>query len=186
MKKTVLMPIAPGIEELEAVTLIDVLRRAGAEVVVASVAEMQVVASRGVKLAADKKIGECVNTIFDLIVLPGGMPGAEHLRDSADLTRMLKQQCQAGRLYGAICASPAMVLQHHGLLAGKQATCYPAFAEKLTDSSKASIECRVVVDHNCITSQGPGTAMEFALKLVGLLFGPAKIKEVAGPMLIRG
>ena len=90
MKKTVLVPIAPGIEEIEAVTIIDVLRRAGAEVVVASVADLQIVASRGVKLTADKRIADCARSTFDLIALPGGMPGAEHLRDSAELVLLLK------------------------------------------------------------------------------------------------
>lgn len=185
MKKTVLVPIAPGIEEIEAVTIIDVLRRAGAEVVVASVADLQVVASRGVKLIADKRIADCVRQTFDLIALPGGMPGAEHLRDSAELVALLKAQQKAGRLYAAICASPAVALQVHGLLEGRQATCYPSMADKLTGSSKASIASRVVVDKNCVTSGGPGTAMEFALKLVELLYGPAKAKEVAAPMLFK-
>jgi protein deglycase len=185
MKKKVLVPIAPDIEELEAVTIIDVLRRAGAEVVVASVSDLQIVASRGVTLVADKRIADCAHQSFDLIALPGGMPGAEHLRDSADLALLLRHQHKDGRLFAAICASPAVVLQYHGLLEGRQATCYPAFAEQLTGSTKASIESRVVVDKNCITSRGPGTAMEFALKLVELLYSPAKAKEVAAPMLVK-
>jgi 4-methyl-5(b-hydroxyethyl)-thiazole monophosphate biosynthesis len=185
MKKTILVPIAPGIEEIEAVTIIDVLRRAGAEVVVASVSDLQIVASRGVKLVADKFIADCARQTFDLIALPGGMPGAEHLGDCAALIAMLKAQHKAGRFYAAICASPAVVLQVHGLLEGRQATCHPAFAENLTGSTKASIESRVVVDTNCVTSRGPGTAMEFALKLVELLYSPAKAKEVAAPMLVN-
>jgi protein deglycase len=185
MKKTVLVPIAPGIEEIEAVTIVDVLRRAGAEVVVASVADLQVVASRGVKLTADKRIADCARQSFDLIALPGGMPGAEHLRDCDDLALLLHQQHKAGRLYAALCASPAVVLHYHGLLEGRQATCHPAFAEKLTGSTRASIESRVVVDQNCVTSRGPGTAMEFALKLVELLFGSAKANEIAAPMLVK-
>jgi protein deglycase len=185
MKKSVLVPIATGIEEIEAVTIIDVLRRAGVEVVVASVGDLQIVASRGVKIVADKLIAECANRIFDLIALPGGMPGAEYLRDSGELTAMLKAQHKAGRLYAAICASPAVVLQYHGLLEGRQATCYPSLAEKLTGSSKASLAARVIVDKNCITSGGPGTAMEFALKLVECLCGQAKAKEVAGPMIVK-
>jgi protein deglycase len=185
MKKKVLVPIAPDIEELEAVTIIDVLRRAGAEVVVASVSDLQIVASRGVTLVADKRIADCAHQSFDLIALPGGMPGAEHLRDSADLALLLRHQHKDGRLFAAICASPAVVLQYHGLLEGRQATCYPAFAEQLTGSTRASIESPVVVDKNCITSRGPGTAMEFALKLVEILYSPAKAKEVAAPMLVK-
>jgi len=93
------VPIANGSEEIEAVCIIDVLRRAGAEVTVASVDELQVTASRGVKLVADKRMVSCVETTYDLIVLPGGMPGAEHLRDSKPLVNLLKRQQEEGRLY---------------------------------------------------------------------------------------
>ena len=118
MDKKVLVPIADGTEEIEAVTLIDVLRRAGVQVTVASVSALQVTASRGVKLVADKLIADCKNEPYDLIVLPGGMPGAEHLRDCTALIALLKAQQQGGKLYGAICASPAVALAPHGLLDG--------------------------------------------------------------------
>ncbi len=184
MAKKVLVPIADGSEEIEAVCIIDTLRRAGAEVTVASVDRLQVTASRGVKLVADVRIADCTKQTYDCIALPGGMPGAEHLRDSTELSRMLKEQKQAGRLYAAICASPAVVLQHHGLLEKTKATCFPALRNKL-NPAYASQE-RVVVDSNCVTSQGPATAIEFALKLVELLFGPAKAKEVGTAMLFAG
>ncbi len=183
MAKRVLVPIADGTEEIEAVCIIDTLRRAGAEVTVASVGKLQVTASRGVKLVADALIADCTGKTYDCIALPGGMPGAEHLRDSAELIAMLKKQKAAGRLYGAICASPAVALQPHGLLAGIRATCYPSMRNKL-DPACACDE-RVVVDGNCVTSQGPGTAIEFALKLVELLYGPQKTKEVGDPMLVK-
>ena len=122
MAKKVLVPIANGSEEIEAVCIIDTLRRAGLEVTVASVADVQIEASRGVKIVADASIGDCAGQTYDAIVLPGGMPGAEHLRDSAPLVEMLKKQKDAGRLYAAICASPAVVFQHHGLLEGVRAT----------------------------------------------------------------
>jgi 4-methyl-5(b-hydroxyethyl)-thiazole monophosphate biosynthesis len=182
MKKTALVPIADGTEEIEAVTIIDVLRRAGADVVVASVGGREVVASRGVKIVADCLIGVCGGRPFDLVVLPGGMPGAEHLRDNETLKRILMEQSAAGRLFGAICASPAVVLEAHGLLKNRRATCHPGHIDKLSDPTSA--QARVVVDGHCITSQGPGTAMEFALKLVELLFGPDKAAAVAGPMVI--
>ena len=158
------------------------MRRAQAEVVVASVGAKEVTCSRGVKITADKLIGECLDDTFDMIVLPGGIPGAENLRDSADLTNMLKQQAGAGGLFGAICASPAVVLQAHGLLENRQATSHPGFADQLTPN--ASIESRVVVDGNCITSRGPGTAIEFALKLVEILYGKEKAAEVGEPMVL--
>jgi 4-methyl-5(b-hydroxyethyl)-thiazole monophosphate biosynthesis len=182
MSKSVLVPIADGNEEIEAVTIIDVLRRAGADVTVASVNDLQITASRGVKLVADCRIDACADRLFDLVVLPGGMPGAEHLRDNPILAQILDHQHARGALYAAICASPAVVFEPHGLLQGRQATAHPAFVDQLKDPSSAS--SRVVVDGNCVTSRGPGTAMEFALTLVGLLFGKAKRDEVAAPMVI--
>jgi 4-methyl-5(b-hydroxyethyl)-thiazole monophosphate biosynthesis len=183
MLKKVLVPIADGSEEIEAVCIIDVLRRAGAEVTVASVDDLQVTASRGVKLVADALITECVDRTYDLIVLPGGMPGAEHLRDSTELIEILRHQKRDGRLYGAICASPVVVLQHHSLLQGRKATSHPNFSDDL--EKREDIDSRVVVDGNCVTSRGPGTAIEFALKLVELLFGSKKASEVAGPIIVR-
>jgi 4-methyl-5(b-hydroxyethyl)-thiazole monophosphate biosynthesis len=183
MAKKVLVPIADGSEEIEAVCLIDTLRRASAEVTVASVDRLQVTASRGVKLVADARISDCTGQTYDCIALPGGMPGAEHLRNSAELITMLKKQKQAGKLYAAICAAPAVALAPHGLLDGVKATCYPGMRSKLHPAYAS--EERVVVDGNCITSQGPGTAIEFALKLVELLFGPQKAKEVGDPMIVR-
>jgi len=183
MTKKVLVPIANGTEEIEAVNIIDILRRAEADVTVASVCELQITASRGVNMVADRLIADCANETYDLIALPGGMPGAEHLRDSEVLTQLLKRQAREGRLYAAICAAPVVVLQHHGLLTNRRATCYPSFADSLTN--RDAVEQRVVVDGNCITSQGPGTAMEFALKLVELLFGQQKADLVARRVLSR-
>jgi 4-methyl-5(b-hydroxyethyl)-thiazole monophosphate biosynthesis len=181
MSKKVLVAIADGIEELEAVTIVDVLRRAEADVTVASVDARQITASRGVKLVADAVISDCTGKVYDLIALPGGMRGAEHLRDSKELTEMLKGQAASGRLYAAICASPAVVLKPHGLLENKKATCYPSL---LLDLDKPE-QAKVVVDDNCITSQGPGTALEFSLKLVEMLFSREKSREVANAMLAK-
>ena len=182
MPKKVLVPIADGSEEIEAVCIIDVLRRAGADVTVASVDGLQVTASRGVKIVADTLIADCAGTAFDLIALPGGMPGAEHLRDSVELIRLLRRQQAEGRLCAAICASPAVVLQHHGFLGGRKATSHPNFVDRLENREQA--DSRVVVDGNLITSRGPGTAIEFALKLVELLFGSEKAAEVGKPMVL--
>jgi len=183
MEKTVLVPVADGTEELEAVAIIDVLRRAGATVTVASVTgARQITASRGVVIVADALIEECGQMDFHLVVLPGGIPGAEHLRDSADLTRILKHQREKELLYGAICASPAVVLEHHGLLAGRQATCHPSFVDQLT--AKDQVDARVVMDGNCLTSRGAGTAVEFALALVERLYGKGKREEVAISMVV--
>ena len=181
MSKKVLVPIADGTEEIEAVCIIDTLRRAGADVTVASVGTLQVTASRGVKLVADVMIANCAGVTYDCIVLPGGMPGAEHLRDSAELIAKLKEQKASDRLYAAICAAPAVVLHHHGLLKNVRATCYPSMQSQL-DPNHISNE-RVVVHGQCVTAQGPAVAIEFALKLVEMLFGLAKAKEVGKAML---
>ncbi|MFO7494800.1 MAG: DJ-1/PfpI family protein [Desulfobacterales bacterium] len=183
MRKKVLVPIADGVEEIEAVCIIDVLRRAGAEVTVAAVNTLEVTAARGVRLVADCRLEDCAAERFELIALPGGQPGAEHLRDCAVLTALLRDQVRQNRLYAAICAAPVVVLQHHGLLAGRRATCHPALADRLDPA--AGPGARVVVDGNCVTSQGPGTALEFALELVTRLFGPERAEAVAGPMLAR-
>ena len=182
MVNKVLIPIADGSEEIEAVCLIDTLRRAGIDVTVASVDKLQVTASRGVKLVADALIADCANQTYDCIALPGGMPGAEHLRDSAELTIILKHQAEEKRLFGALCASPAVVLEHHRLLAGRRATCHPGFVDQLKE--RDSVDERVVVDGNCLTSRGPGTAVEFALALVEALYGRTKREAVAGPMVV--
>jgi len=178
----VLVPIADGTEEIEAVCIIDVLRRAGAEVTVASVDNLEITASRGVQIVADCLIEDCQDIDYTLIVLPGGIPGAERLRDSPLLIQLLHRHKAAGGLYGAICAAPALVLSHHGLLEGCPVTGHPAFADQLNDGQPVAE--RVVTGDRCITSQGPGTALEFALALVARLFGPDRATEVAAPMLV--
>lgn len=177
MAKKVLVPIADGIEEIEAACIVDVLRRAQVVVTVASVGQLQISGSRGVKIVADCLISECANEIYDLIALPGGMPGAEHLRDSKTLKVMLAAQAQEGRYFAAICASPVVVLKHHGLLGQKRATCFPAMVNQLENQDMASE--RVVLDGLCVTSQGPATAIEFSLKLVELLCSGSKAQEIS-------
>lgn len=179
MSKKVLVPIADGVEEIEVVTIIDTLRRAGAEVIVAAVNNLQITAARGTKIIADKPLSSCIGD-YDLIVLPGGMPGTEYLRDNAQLIDMLKKQRNANKLYAAICAAPVIVLQHHGLLGGLKATCYPGLWNQLKNKSEA----RVVVDKNCITSQGPGTALEFTIKLIELLFDVEKATQISKSLVM--
>ncbi len=180
--KKVLIPIADGSEELEIVAIADTLRRAGAEVTVASITgELQITASRNVKIVADKLLVDCIKETYDLIVLPGGALGSQNLGECSELVTLLQQQQQAGRFYAAICAAPAEVLQHHGLLKGLRATCYPH--PDLTKQLEHYESARVVVDGSCITSQGPGTALEFAIKLVELLFDKNKAEQIAEEML---
>lgn len=180
----VLVPLADGSEEIEAVTIIDTLRRAGAQVMVASVEDsLTVTCSRGVRLEADGRIDDYKEQLFAAIALPGGMPGAERLRDCSTLQTLLVAQAASDRLITAICAAPAVVLKPGGFLDGRQATCHPAFAQQLAD--KSQVDSRVVVDGNVITSRGPGTALEFALTLVKTLYGASKAEEVAGPMVLH-
>lgn len=181
----VLVPVANGTEEIEAVTIIDTLVRSGAKVTVASVSsDKNVICSRGVKLQADVLIGECLSNNWDIIVCPGGMPGAEHLRDSKELTDLLNTQALQNKYIAAICASPAIVLATHNLLGNKSATCYPAskFITAIEKKAKYSME-KVVVDGNIITSQGPGTSLLFSLKLVELLYGPEQALLLSKEMI---
>ncbi|RMF22117.1 MAG: DJ-1/PfpI family protein [Cyanobacteria bacterium J083] len=184
MSKSVLVPIADGSEDIEAVTLIDVLRRAQAQLIVASVKEddLAVTAARGTRIIADTLINKCAAQNFDLIALPGGLPGADIMSECEILIAMLKQQKARGGNYAAICASPARVLEVHGLLAGKRATCYPSMAGELVEGKY--VAAPVVVDANCITSQGPGTAMLFALQLVEILFGKNLRQTIAKQLLV--
>jgi len=187
-EKHVLVPIANGSEEIEAVSIIDVLRRAGAKVTVASVEkEKLVTASRKTLLQADVLLSECKDQNFDGIFLPGGMPGAERLRDNDQLISLLKQQASSGRWYGAICASPAVALLPHGLLKDKKnVTCHPGFYPQLVkEIPEAKKDARVCVDGNCITSQGPGTSLEFSLEIVRRLLGQETAVKVATPMCLN-
>jgi len=183
MDKKILVPLADGAEEIEAMTIIDVLRRAGATVTVAGIGSLQVTAAHGVRMIADRLISQCTEDTYDMIALPGGMPGADNLRASKPLADLLVRQQKEDRWYAAICASPAVVLAPLGLLAGRHATCYPGFTEKLQGATVS--DDRVVVDGRCITSKGPASAMEFAVTLVSVLFGEARANEVAAGLLMK-
>ena len=180
--KSVLVPIADGSEEIETACIQDTLVRAGASVTVASVeGHLQCTMSRGLKIVADKSIDEVAGLSFDAIALPGGMPGAERLRDSATLTSMLKEHAAAGKLTAAVCASPAVVFAAHGLLPEGPATCYPApvFMAEI----EGWIASEAVVNGNVVTSQGPGSSLQFALKLVELLYDEETAESLALQML---
>lgn len=178
------MPIGYGTEEMEAVILVDVLRRAGANVVLASVEpQLEIEASSGTRLVADTSISTCSDEIFDLIALPGGMPGSARLRDSEILRKITSKHAEEKRLYGAICAAPAITLQPWGLLRRKQMTCHPAFMDKLP--TFRAVKSNLQVSGELTTSRGPGTAFEFALALVDQLFGESVAKEVGELLMMR-
>lgn len=183
MVKKVLVPIADGSEELEAIAIIDVLRRASASVTVASVGSIQVIASKKVAIIADCLIYECVREVYDLIVLPGGMPGSEFLRNSPGLLTLLREQNEKGRYIAGICAAPVVVFSYHGFTAGKRFTCHPAFASLA--GGENPLPDPVVVDGNLITGKGAGFAIDFSLKLVEILYGMEKKNEVAEGMALR-
>ena len=186
MNKTALIPIAEGSEEIELVTIVDVLRRAGVEVTVASAnsgEKLQICASRGTHIVADAMLDDCANKHYDLIAVPGGLPGSEHLAKHAVLDVLLRDQAAQDKLFAGICAAPALVLATKGLLLDKAVTCHPSFQKSL-EAREVDGAARVVVDGNCITSQGPGTALDFALELVEQLCGIVKREEVGAPMVL--
>jgi len=171
----VLVPLAQGCEEIEAVTVIDILRRAGIEVISAGLDSQPVRASRGVMLIPDMSLEAAMQHEFDMIVLPGGQPGTNNLKADARIISLLKRMSMQDKYVTAICAAPS-VLAVAGLLDGKQATGYPGTLDSFTGIKQQS--ATVVTDGKLITSRGPGTAMDFALALVEVLAGKSKHDEV--------
>lgn len=179
---SVLVPLANGCEELEAVTIIDLLRRADIEVITAGLEEGPVRASRGVVLLPDQSLDAVLDRDFDLIVLPGGLPGADYLERDPRIRTLLRRQAEAGRRIGAICAAPK-VLASAGLLDGHQATCYPGAIEPADFPRVTFTGAPVVVDARIVTSRGPGTAMDFALTLIAELVGEPQRDQVAAALV---
>ncbi len=170
--KRVLVPLAPGFEELEAVTIVNLLRRAGIDVVTAGLIPGLVTGARGMPIQPDATLDAVLAQLsghpFDMIVLPGGMPGAEHLKNDARIQSLLQQMAAAGKYTAAICAAP-IALAQAGLLDGRRATSYPGFIDTLAIPGCRCLTEAVVVDDLVVTSRGPGTAMDFALTLIELL-----------------
>ncbi len=175
--KRVLIPLAQGCEELEAVTIIDLMRRAEIEVVVAGLDDQVVTASREVRLVPDVQLDEVMEQEFDMLVLPGGLPGADHLDADRRIHALLKKMSEHGGYTAAICAAPK-VLAHAGLLDGKTATGYPGVLDSMELPATEISRDAVVIDGKVATSRGPGTAMEFALALIAQLLGEEKRSEV--------
>ncbi|EJH4502896.1 protein deglycase YajL [Cronobacter sakazakii] len=187
MSASALVCLAPGTEETEAVTTIDLLVRGGINVTTASVASdcnLTITCSRGVRLLADAPLVEVADGDFDVIVLPGGLKGAEAFRDSPLLVETVRQFHLSGRIVAAICAAAGTVLVPHELFPIGNMTGFPALKETIPDDQWQ--DKRVVWDPrvNLLTSQGPGTAIDFALKIIDLLVGREKAHEVAGQLVL--
>ena len=177
----VLVPLADGVEELEAVTLIDVLRRAKWEVVSAGLAGPSVRASRGVVLVPDADWHAVDPMTFDVLAIPGGAAGADALSRDEGVLEAVRCFAESGRLLAAICAGP-LVLQAAGVLDGRRATCHPGVASRLTVTAR--LPERVVTDGNIVTSQGPGTAMELARALIARGDGADAARAVAEGLVL--
>ena len=173
--KTVLVPLAQGCEEIEAVTVIDILRRAGITVVSAGLDDQPVRASRGVMLVPDTTLDDALQHGFDMIVLPGGQPGTNNLKADQRIIVLLQKMAQQGKYIAAVCAAPS-VLATAGLLDGKQATSFTGALDPFPNVKQQ--HAAIVEDGRLITSRSPGTAMDFALGLVERLAGKNKRQEV--------
>ncbi len=175
----IMVPFAEGFEEIEALTIVDVLRRAGITVDMIGVVGSMITGAHGVKVVMDKRLNAVRAEDYEGIVLPGGSPGYINLSKSNALKEMIKQMNSKGKLVAAICASPA-VLAKAGVLDNRHATIYPGMEKELPYPRDE----RVVVDGNVVTSQGPGTALEFALKIVELLKGSGEAAKLRRALLL--
>ncbi len=176
--------LAEGFEEVEAVTPVDYLRRAGAEVVTAGVGTRTPRGARGMVVQADSRV-EDLSGSFDAAVLPGGMPGSRNLAESGEVEELCRRLWKEGALIAAICAAPAVALGRFGLLSGRRFTCYPGCESDVGAGAGAGfLEERVVQDGNLITSRGAGTAGEFALRIIAWLFDENTARKVGASVLL--
>ena len=183
VKPKVIVPLADGAEEMEAVIIIDVLRRGDLEVTAASIKSDKVInCSRGVTLVADVLWDDIEPANYDAVILPGGAVGADNLARFSPLAETIREFQASGKLVGAICAAP-LVLQNAGVLRGVPATCYPTLGSELNQSE--FVPERVVKSGNIITSQGPGTAMEFALAVLEYLADSATAESVKSGLIMH-
>ncbi|WP_417328373.1 DJ-1 family glyoxalase III [Halarcobacter sp.] len=177
----IVIPISNGFEEIEAISIIDICRRANIEVVIAGVEALETIGAHNIKVTADCKIEDVKEDDFDLIVLPGGLPNAFTLADNEHVQKLLKEFKASDKYIAAICAAPYAL--HKAEVLNKNYTCYPSFEQKIVPENYISNQ-NVVKDGNVITSRGPATAMEFALKIVKLLKGDEVYEELREGLLI--
>ncbi|MDI6810780.1 MAG: DJ-1/PfpI family protein [archaeon] len=180
MAKNAVLFLATGFEEIEAISIVDTLRRAGVEVTIAGLQAGAIEGAHGIKVVPDTTIGEIEIEKFDSVILPGGNPGYVNLGKDQRVLDAVKTAFEVGKIVAAICAAPS-VLAKVGILKGKRATIYPGMETALTGAKH--INERVVMDGKLVTSQGPGTALEFAITLVELLVGKPKAQEVKSALV---
>lgn len=178
----VVVLLADGFEEVEAMAVVDVLRRGEVDVVIAGLHSGPVSSARKVRVVPDSVIDSITVGDFDMIVLPGGQPGADNLNADPRVRDLVRQFYANGKLTAAICAAP-YVLANAGVLDGRHATAFPAYRDRL--GTAVYEEKAVVEDGNVLTSRGPGTALAFGLAIVAKLKGQEKARKVQDAMLIR-
>jgi len=184
MAKAIIL-LADGFEEIEAITVIDVLRRCGVGLEIVGLRKGYVRSARGVKIIPDKSIDEIANesiASFDAVILPGGGEGVENLKKSEKVRKLLNDFMSKSKQIAAICAAPT-ALASFGLLKNKKATVYPGLENELKEAGAEIANSKVIVDGNIITSRGPGTASDFAFEIARKLAGKEKTEEVAKAML---
>ncbi|MDD5703303.1 MAG: DJ-1/PfpI family protein [Dehalococcoidales bacterium] len=177
-----IVPLATGFEEIEFSVIVDVLRRAAIDTTTAGLSDGFVEGAHGIKIIPDISIDKIDPSYFDVLVLPGGYPGFENLGKDKRILGLVREMDKASKYVTAICGSPS-VLSRAGILKGRKATIHPGARDMLTDAQH--MDDRVVVDGKLITSQGPGTAIEFSMKLVEILLGQDKVQELNSEILAR-
>ena len=177
----ILVPISNGFEEIEAISIIDICRRANIDVTIAAVENIQTTGAHNIKIEADTMIENVSSTDFDMIVLPGGLPNAFTLADNIHVQKLLKEFKEADKNIGAICAAPYAL--HKAEVLNANYTCYPSFEQKIKLDGYHN-EDSVVIDDKVITSRGPGTAMLFALEIVNILCGEETYTNLKNGLLL--
>ena len=181
--KKVLVILAPGFEEVEALTPVDFLRRAGADVVTAGTVDGVIVGRNDIKVLADQSLNNLVDNDFDMVILPGGAVGTENLKNDGRVKEIVERHFRKGRIVAAICAAPT-VLSLCGITEGKRITSHPSVKAELRHEIYS--EESVVEDGNLVTSRAPGTAMEFSFKLIERLYSSKKAAEIKASVLANG
>lgn len=188
MSKTAVLILAEGFETIEALTPVDILRRAKVELTVASLGGLLVKSGQNVTVQADCALEQLLREsdfLPDALILPGGLGGANNIAASAEVEALAKKVLAGGKLLAAICATPGVALAKFGLLSGRRATCYPGFEERFPQDA-TFVTDRVCVDGNLITSRGPGTALEFSIQIAAYLSGEDAARQIREGTVFAG